>query len=389
MHHKIIDQLRASASSHSPSSGIYSGEGNYTHPSTKAPVLNSMVTTSATVTEEEKRALYFSRLPVELLLIIAKNTEQPTTRRFARCTLFPASFKEFDTLETFLTNVANGKPKEVAEQLNVDPGLLLEKATVKNYALQTIEEATALQIAWGADDHQMCQMLLTYFAKLPNGLAEAKRQIDEKFPNTLLEMNEVYDFSPIVEAITTNRNFKSEIEKFKNHFAPGTIKMGKHFNVQIVIDALTVLKENDQNWDEEQSSLFIIHVIGYLQRLYPACLAQQNCFDSSIHRSSTTFKPFEQRFLHLADKCSYFFPLDANQKSRLGEHFALFYSSSRNKTGRTLLGIQPTTVLYVGDMVQNIEKLTNYKNGKKEIFSAMYSGIVSQLAAPCIAPPRI
>lgn len=82
------------------------------------------------------------------------------------------------------------------------PNLLQFRGTVYNrYTGQTIVDVNPLELAWGADDDDMCKMILSYMSDTEK--KTTFKQLTEKFPES---KEEKYDFSLLVGAINTLAN---------------------------------------------------------------------------------------------------------------------------------------------------------------------------------------
>src|SRR3990167_3347582 len=75
-----------------------------------------------------------------------------------------------------LQHIITGEEKEAAEMLKKNPQLLPSllsiQGTVEDYSGRTLT-GTALQLAYGAQDVEMCDMLLDHFKQMKNGEEEA------------------------------------------------------------------------------------------------------------------------------------------------------------------------------------------------------------------------
>lgn len=167
--------------------------------------------------------------------------------------------------------------------IKIHPEWLFECSSIKDLSGRIIENVTPFELAYGADDLEMLQMMLPYLDKLENGRKRAFNQIKENFTGS--DEKKPYDFTTIVAAITANRGnpetaiaVKKCIEQFKNDFSPEIIKRGqKHFNMQILFNAYQVYINNYGAWSFAQSYLYLSEIITCLLKKVPASYAQAYC----------------------------------------------------------------------------------------------------------------
>ncbi|EKD70596.1 MAG: hypothetical protein ACD_46C00484G0014 [uncultured bacterium] len=156
------------------------------------------------------------------------------------------------------------------------------------------------------------------------------KQYNEQFPNGVKDAPCDFDFSPLVAAITNdmvanhqpNAKTEEELKKFRDYFTPKATDVkiyGKHFNMQNLIKAFEIYNNNYTSWSGDQLSLFWRQVIGYLQRLVPACYAQAFC--QGLYHVVEEKKPLERSFK--LDNAVYY-PLDRDPKFQLGKYFGVF-----------------------------------------------------------------
>lgn len=72
-------------------------------------------------------------------------------------------------VSALLRHVIRGEQAEAEAMLKKNPALLLEKGKVTDYSGRTIQ-GTAFQLALGAEDAEMCEMIAPYFAEVKEGL---------------------------------------------------------------------------------------------------------------------------------------------------------------------------------------------------------------------------
>jgi len=241
--------------------------------------------------------------------------------------------------EWLLLEVVHGNQAVAEEMIKANPLLLLESASVIDYAGRVIE-GTALQIALGAEDVRyhdneecMAEMIQRYLSQLPNGEEVMAAQIKMQFPDgwEVQEAERAKRDSDmlrnVIEAIRqsqTNDEAESSIQAFRDYLEVENkgedvvFKTGKHFNIQLLVEAFK-LYDAFGGWDGRQNNLFWRNVIGYIQRFLPACYAQAFCQGvlyiveggEKLNRSLTfRFDRFDNAFV--------FFPLDSDPSFRLG-----------------------------------------------------------------------
>jgi len=261
-------------------------------------------------------------------------------------------------VKQLLQHIAYGQEDEAKKIIASNPNLLMMRGTVKDYSGNTIEEVTPLELAYGAEDIDMCQMLLPFLDRLPGGREEALKQMQARFPESK-EEEKPYDFKPLVADIRANNNVEAAFEKFREDFKPRVIKKGKHCNVQALLDAMKVYDDNyddnDDLWSAEQCSLLWCQVIGYLQRMLPACYAQAFC--QGLYNVTDDKQPLK-RSLRMVDGFS-FYPADPTSRVGIGFDFGVYsYVAGCGKGGAD-------PILYVDfRMSMSREEVTKLMSGK-------------------------
>ena len=150
---------------------------------------------------------------------------------------------------------------------------------------------------------------------------QAREKTEEQLKKRLLEAKEEkYDFTSLVTAINTNTDVEVELEAFRKHFGPRIIKPSERFNPEPLLDAMQVYINNYDPWSSEQCSLFWRQVIGYLQRMLPACYAQAFC--QGLYNVTDGNEPLK-RSLKLADGTS-FYPVDPSSRAEVGFDFGVY-----------------------------------------------------------------
>ena len=241
-------------------------------------------------------------------------------------------------VDILLNRVVKGKQKEAEEIIKANPTLLLSKGTAIDYSNRTIH-GTAFQIALGAEDvryqpHEECmiEMIKRYLKQLPDGEEEIAIQIHEQFPDGWEKIeekrveNDWNALQKVVNAISNARpcdDCETELQEFRDYLKPiGIIKTGKHFNIQLLVQAFKLYDKNFNHFDgvnSHQNHLFWTKVIGYIERFLPACYAQA-CSQGIyyiVENSEKLTRSLKFRFDYFC-----FFPLDNDPHHRLGYDYA-------------------------------------------------------------------
>ena len=182
----------------------------------------------------------------------------------------------------FLENVSHGYLYLAQRMILSRPLLLLARGTVCDGSGRKIEDATALQIAFGSKNIGMCEMITRhpYLLSNVNPRTLALEQISEKFTAESVNVETQVDFQPIVDAINNERFILGVVEEetletlanFRRSCGSRVIHDGMHFDEQILIKATKIYREHYAKWSYDQCSFFWGEVIGYLQRMLPNCL---------------------------------------------------------------------------------------------------------------------
>lgn len=85
--------------------------------------------------------------------------------------------------KTLLLHVVRGEEALAKIMIEKNPELLYFSGTVTDYSNRTHENRTALQLALGAQDADMAEMIVSYLKNLPNGESTIVTQIRGQFPN--------------------------------------------------------------------------------------------------------------------------------------------------------------------------------------------------------------
>lgn len=233
---------------------------------------------------------------------------------------------------------------EAKEILEINPELLFIKGTAIDPSGRTIE-GSPYQCVLGSEDYydDMLGMMKSIIDKIDPERKNAIEQLCEQFPEYLRdffpdrpeikqESKEVkYQFQELADAIS-KEEFKDEklssqmeevLRKFKESLKPkGPITKGKHFDVQILIDAVKVFENNLDSWEEKeqdkQKAFFWCQVIGYLERFLPTNYAQAFC-----QGLVDVFSQIDRNLKIIGKEDVEFFPLDSDPQSRLGFDFGI------------------------------------------------------------------
>ena len=206
-------------------------------------------------------------------------------------------------IKKFLDHVVRGEKIEVEEMLKKNPDLLLHKAKVVDEAGRTIY-GTAYQIALGAKDvspfpgkvEEMAEMLEHYLLQLPNGEKEREKQYNEQFPEGFEKeeearrMSDSFELNKVFAAIKKDKTTglaeaKKAVAEFQNYLEnqiKGVITTGYHFNEALFEEALKLYDKHFDDFggfDSDKNTLAAIKLIGFIERFFPANLAQAMCDD--------------------------------------------------------------------------------------------------------------
>ena len=233
---------------------------------------------------------------------------------------------------SLLYHVVRGEQKEAERIIAKYPELLLKKGIVTDYSGRKIEGA-AFQIALGADDADMWEMIEPYFKRLKGGEQKMIDQYLEQFPQDEEEPGEIY-VDAFVNVLLAIRGSKSDqdceaaLEEFRNYLKPTdkVIKTWKHFNPRFLFrafeayDKLSAIFNADT--DNRRNYLLWCKVIGYIQRFLPACYAQAFCHGFTYARCPDLKVSLKRSLKFQYEKDLIYFPLDSNPGLRLGYEYA-------------------------------------------------------------------
>ena len=190
-------------------------------------------------------------------------------------------------IPVFLQYIADGNEAEVTSMLEDNPALVLAACgTVTTFSGDTLEDVTAIQLAYLLEDDELYHTMMPYLGDLPQGRERAHQQLAKKIAE--VEEQELrfkqYDFNDLITAISEDHSLKNKhtasaeteeaLTKFKENFKPGIVKKGRPFNMHHLKDAYAVYCENFDRWNRWQLLWFLQYVIGYLQSRVPSCYAQ-------------------------------------------------------------------------------------------------------------------
>ena len=194
-------------------------------------------------------------------------------------------------VKNLLTHVARGEQDEAENLLKSSPGLLTCQATIHHQGRYNFVNRTPYQIALANEDDDMCLMLHTYFAKLPNGENERIRQVSEQFPDGQMikygwdskKARELLDkaFEAIIHDeliderdLTKMKNATSRaVEAFHSYVTPqkkNQFTKGLIFDMSFFFYVIQKYEYNFRrfkNWD--QRLFYCVRMRGYLERFLP------------------------------------------------------------------------------------------------------------------------
>ncbi len=192
----------------------------------------------------------------------------------------------------------------------------------------------------------MAQMLDRYLQMLPDYEEERKKQIRDQFPEgwdaheEKRQQNDAAVLKKVISAISNasnNDNCESALQEFRNYLEPKeVIKTGKHFNAQLLLEALNLYVENYGRfggWNSHKNNLFWCKIIGYIQRFSPACYAQ--AFSQGVYYIVEYGEKLSRRLDFRSEYNISFFPLDSDSRYRLGHDYAVWPGERGGASWRT------------------------------------------------------
>jgi hypothetical protein len=266
---------------------------------------------------------------------------------------------EIEAAEELLEHVLKGEEAKAKTIIAANPKLLFIEADAQDFSGRTII-GSAFQAALGAEDVEMCEMMLPYIDELKGGQDEKRRQYQEQFPQdyqkeekekTAEDLKALHKVVNAIGESKDNAGCESALEEFQNYLKPkGVIKTGKHFNVALLVEAFKLYDEKYDafggTWDSPKNILFWRKVIGQIQRYLPACYAQAFCQGvGSIVEDGEKLK----RDLKFCYGGGFFYPLDGDPGFRLGVDYAARSQAARHGSadcGATVGGGHHVVKLY-------------------------------------------
>lgn len=232
--------------------------------------------------------------------------------------------------------------------LLASPKFLMFGATVTDLVGRKIIKATVYEAALGAMDLPMLMMIVPFFNKLEDGKHIRLCQHRRQYPNGA-SGGTSYPFHRILKVISKSSDtdlqdqlelkenqspINQELKAFREYFKPKDISQGQHFDSNNLLSALQLFLSIEK-WSILAIDLFWRQVIGYLQRVLPACDIQAfaqgffSIFDTEAYTNSS-FRSFE-----LSNGTTSVLPLEENKG--LGYEWALL-------RGRAYESLPPSTI---------------------------------------------
>lgn len=284
---------------------------------------------------------------------------------------------------------------EAEKFFRTNPALLLEKGTVMDYSGRTHEKRTAFQLALGAEDSGMAQMMASILDEYFPG--ERYQQAQEQFPEdeekkeTERQIRDSDALRAMIQTIeeasekeceaalkvpedeTLNDKVIQALRTFREYLRPKeTITTGKHFNMQLLIEAFDLYDQKFDLFGDIKIKLFWRKVIGYIECFLPAGYAQ---FILDSHNIAELGKPLKRSltlYNFVTDEKIFYFPLvTVDSKDGMGFTFAIFGNGGRDKAGRFarwgrfLVGGMSATYLLKNYVTQQQQLCRNLYNPAK------------------------
>lgn len=242
--------------------------------------------------------------PDEILLhIVAQSKQAEATTLMSRLSqtsgtmyrLFQPNLAQ-QAAKKVLQHVVLRDNHQALKMIAANPRLLFIQASAMDYALaedgsrRTIT-GSPYQAMLGAGDFFMLKAVDAYIDKVTDGRTIALEQFLQQFPHGVQGAKSTYDFSALLNAISRetfvneklNAQTKAALKKFRDDFKPKEITTGKHFDLHLLVNAINIYDDKFTEWSISKLSLFWRQIIGYLQRMIPACDAPLFCTDIYIH----------------------------------------------------------------------------------------------------------
>ena len=232
--------------------------------------------------------------------------------------------------------------------------LLLKKRKVVNYSGQPII-GTPLQLAWGAEDPEMINMIQQALLTLPDGKEIIKAQYAKQFPEGWQEKEEK-EWAPILKAMgdafvaiengqdndvtyenkkitIKNEAIKTAVNHFRTLLAEQMKKpvtMGRHFNSALWLVAAEIC-DNEERWSirggwSDRNRLANCQLYGFIQRYLPSRSMKataQGMYYVVGGKKGTEFKPepIQDSFKFRYEPSVAAYPLNSDSVWVLGENY--------------------------------------------------------------------
>lgn len=184
----------------------------------------------------------------------------------------------FQQLQKYVERSAK-KQVEILIKIYPELSSFICRNKVITYGGVQYENPTLLQLSRSLCDIEMCKILL-------GGKKEEFIQI-KTFPGILIDKENNYDFTKLIEAIESGHQVEDALIIFRKDL--DIIIREKGFPFQALIDACGIYDKKIGIWIQTDTcKLFAIKVIGYLQRLAPAWFRRalacglSNCGESNF-----------------------------------------------------------------------------------------------------------
>ncbi len=262
---------------------------------------------------------------------------------------------DLNTVKTILKNAAlqHAKQQEAFEAKGVKEiphalsDLLLNKKKVVDYSGRTIT-GTPLQLAWGAEDPEMIDVIQRTLLTLPDGKTIIQAQYDEQFKAGWQEKEEK-EWSPIMQSMRDaflaieqaqdtdvtyeNKKFTIHSEGLKRavtHFRillaeqmKKPIGMGRHFHSALWLEAAERC-DDDNAWVRrgewsDRNRLANCQLYGFIQRFLPARSAMATA--QGIYYITQGVESVKRSFKFRHEPTVSIYPLAANSEWVLGENY--------------------------------------------------------------------
>ena len=218
--------------------------------------------------------------------------------------------------------IAYGNKDEVINMLGVNPELVFLAGMATDPAGNLIQRFTPYELALGAGDAEIAEIIADYLLQSDRGQKE-KERIDNLYRPIIENMLEPkpsdYNFEYLLDTIKLSSDaditaeldhvaehdspLRDALQAFRIHFMPCTITEPRmHFNYQDLIHAFEVYKDafklkngeyNDKD-NDDKCDLFWREVIGYIQRGLPA--VDRQVFAQNLFEVAENKKPNKRSF---------------------------------------------------------------------------------------------